>query len=98
MAGLLNAVRRMRRFDETSDRQGTSLSCFEEFRSASYANRYEELLVRLLRERLYDRTCFLMSDRKKGVSGEFTEPASDLSFQLFVSSLLAKINGDIKGV
>ncbi len=34
---------------------------FEEFKSASYAKRYEILLTKLVRERLYDSACFLMS-------------------------------------
>ncbi len=32
---------------------------FPEFKNASYANRYEILLTKLVRERLYDSACFL---------------------------------------
>jgi Restriction endonuclease XhoI len=63
---------------------------FDEFRSASYARRYEVLLTKLMRERLYDATCFLMSTSTDGPRGQYTEPVPELSFTNFVSSLLAK--------
>lgn len=63
---------------------------FEEFRSASYAKRYEVLLTKLVRERLYDSTCFLLSDYERGREGYYSEPLSELGFANFVSSLLAK--------
>ena len=63
---------------------------FEEFRGASYSRRYEVLLTKLVRERLYDATCFLTSDSKEGPNGYYEEPCSELGFANFVSSLLAK--------
>ena len=63
---------------------------FPEFRDASYAKRYEILLTKLVRERLYDSACFLMSSAKEGLTGQYKEPAPELSFQNFVESLLAK--------
>jgi hypothetical protein len=63
---------------------------FEEFRSASYAGRYEILLTKLVRERLYDAACFLMSDSTDGLNGQYSEPVAELSFTNFVSSLTAK--------
>jgi hypothetical protein len=63
---------------------------FEEFKSASYARRYEILLTKLMRERLYDATCFLMSNSQKGALGYYTEPVPELGFSNFVSSLMAK--------
>jgi len=63
---------------------------FEEFKAASYARRYEILLTKLVRERLYDATCFLMSNSTDGVQGRYREPVPELSFANFVSSLLAK--------
>ena len=63
---------------------------FQEFKSASYARRYEILLTTLVRERLYDATCFLMSNSGDGVRGQYTEPVPELSFANFVSSLMAK--------
>lgn len=63
---------------------------FEEFKAASYARRYEILLTKLVRERLYDATCFLMSNSSEGVKGEYSEPLPELSFANFIASLLAK--------
>jgi hypothetical protein len=63
---------------------------FEEFRSASYARRYEILLTKLVRERLYDSTCFLMSNSMDGPKGKYSEPVPELGFANFVESLLAR--------
>lgn len=40
----------------------------EEFRSASYAERTEILLTRMVRERLYDATCLILSKREEGLT------------------------------
>jgi len=69
---------------------------FEEFRGSSYAKRYEILLTKLMRERLYDSACFLLSDPDGGPKGDYTEPSSELSFQNFVSSLLARAIAHVK--
>jgi len=63
---------------------------FPEFKEASYAKRYEVLLTKLVRERLYDAACFLMSNPGAGSRGVYREPAPELNFQNFVASLLAK--------
>jgi hypothetical protein len=63
---------------------------FPEFKEASYAKRYEILLTKLVRERLYDAACFLMSSAAKGAKGLCREPAAELGFQNFIASLLAK--------
>jgi hypothetical protein len=63
---------------------------FPEFKEASYAKRYEVLLTKLVRERLYDAACFLMSSAADGARGVYREPAPELSFENFVTSLLAK--------
>jgi hypothetical protein len=63
---------------------------FEEFRSASYAKRYEILLTKLVRERLYDSTCFLMSNSVAGPKGNYSQPVPELSFANFTASLLAR--------
>ncbi len=63
---------------------------FPEFQSASYAKRYEILLTKLVRERLYDAACFLMSNAAEGPNGGYREPATELGFQNFIASLLAK--------
>ena len=63
---------------------------FEEFRDASYARRYEILLTKLVRERLYDSACFLMSNRTTGPHGEYLEPSTELQFDQFITSLMAR--------
>jgi hypothetical protein len=63
---------------------------FPEFKDASYAKRYEILLTKLVRERLYDAACFLMSNASDGPKGFYREPSPELGFQNFVDSLLAK--------
>ena len=69
---------------------------FEEFRDSSYAKRYEILLTKLLRERLYDGACLLLSSRSEGSQGKFKEPSSELSFQLFAGSLIARAIAFVK--
>jgi hypothetical protein len=63
---------------------------FPEFKNASYAKRYEILLTKLIRERLYDSACFLLSDSKNGLKGSYKEPAVELNFEKFMTSLLAR--------
>lgn len=69
---------------------------FPEFRQASYAKRYEILLTRLVRERLYDSACFLLSDRETGPQGVSREPNSELSFRNFAESLIARALAHVK--
>ena len=64
---------------------------FPEFKSASYARRYELLLTKLVRERLYDSACFLLSGASDGRKGDYSEPAAELTFRKFLSSLLARV-------
>jgi hypothetical protein len=63
---------------------------FPEFKNASYAKRYEVLLTKLVRERLYDSSCFLLSDARNGPRGSYREPVPELSFENFMTSLLAR--------
>jgi hypothetical protein len=69
---------------------------FPEFKDASYARRYEILLTKLVRERLYDAACFLMSNAVEGRNGIYREPSVELGFQNFVSSIIAKAIAVIK--
>ncbi len=65
------------------------LRAFPEFRNASYADRYNQFLTKLVRERLYDAACFLMSSVETGLTtGQYREPNGELSFANFVASLL----------
>lgn len=61
-----------------------------EFEGASYAKRYELLCLKMMRERLYDSACFLMSEKKGGVKGEYSEPCAELAFKNFAASLTSR--------
>jgi Restriction endonuclease XhoI len=63
---------------------------FSEFKGTSYARRYELFCERLMRERLYDSTCLLLSDRSGGLKGRYAEPNPELSFTKFATSLTAR--------
>lgn len=62
---------------------------FPEFDNASYSKRYEIFCRKLIKERHYNVASFLLSDRKKGLKGEYNEPADDLTFEIFAKSLVA---------
>ena len=62
---------------------------FPEFRSASYAKRYEILLTKLLRERLYDGASLLLTAKEDGIKGQFRSPSEELSFAKFAAGLSA---------
>lgn len=61
-----------------------------EFQGTSYADRYRLFCRELMRERLYDSTCFLLSNRSEGVDGAFSEPDPELSLESFAIELTAK--------
>lgn len=56
-----------------------------EFRGASYSTRAEVLLRRLVRERLYDAACLVLSTNAEETA--IREPAEDLSFRRFIAAL-----------
>jgi hypothetical protein len=62
---------------------------FPDFKDASYARRYELLCLRLVRERLYNAACLVLSDRTGGVKGFYKEPNPEIGFRFFVNSLTA---------
>ena len=62
------------------------------FRDTSYSKRYQIFCERLMRERLYDATCFIMSNRKQGLLGKYLEPSPELSFEKFAASLMSHAN------
>jgi hypothetical protein len=64
---------------------------FPEFIDASYAQRYQLLMIKLVRERLCDSTSFLMSSRLAGPKGRYTFPDQNLSFIQMAASLSGKI-------
>jgi hypothetical protein len=69
---------------------------FPEFRGASYRDRYAILIEKLLRDRLYDGACFLLSSSDAGTSGDFSQPHPELTFQKFVSPLIAHVSSICK--
>ncbi|MCA9235329.1 MAG: hypothetical protein KDA44_07645 [Planctomycetales bacterium] len=62
---------------------------FPEFVGASYAKRYEILLTKLLRERLYDGASLLLTPRAAGRKCKFHCPSEELSFTTFAAGLSA---------
>ncbi len=70
---------------------------FPEFRDASYEKRYEILLTKLLRERLYDAACLLTSSATDAARGRYGEPAAGLGFQNFALSLMARAIAAARG-
>jgi hypothetical protein len=52
-------------------------SVFDEFRGASYAKRYELFCRKLVRERHYDASAFLLSGRKAGIDGASANPQNN---------------------
>lgn len=63
---------------------------FDEFREASYAKRYEILLTKMVRERLYDAASLILSPSDASRNGAFSEPCAELTFANFAESLVAR--------
>ncbi|MYB39734.1 restriction endonuclease [Candidatus Saccharibacteria bacterium] len=61
----------------------------KQLKKASYAKRYELFCERLVRERLYDAACLILSDRNEGMNGSYSEPNPEISFRNFATSLRA---------
>ena len=61
---------------------------FPEYHEASYADRYRLFCERLMRERLYDGACLLLSKSETGSKGEFLEPSKEVDFAAFADSLI----------
>jgi len=64
---------------------------FPEFNGASYRQRYSILVEKLLRERLYDGACLMLSTAETGPDGEYSEPNPELTFAKFVTPLVAHV-------
>jgi hypothetical protein len=64
---------------------------FDEFAGASYARRYQILLNKLQRERLYDASCLLLTGSSAGQSGDYSEPDPELGAARFIGSLLGRV-------
>ncbi len=59
----------------------------QEFQDASYADRYTIFCRKLVRERLYDATCLILTNKKDGPRGKYREPAADHGAAAFAASL-----------
>jgi hypothetical protein len=70
---------------------------FREFREASYAKRYELLLRKLVREKLYDCAAFITATAEGGSIGDYTEPASDLTMRMFLANLAGHVAAHVAG-
>jgi len=64
---------------------------FPEFRGASYRERYAILVEKLLRDRLYDGACFLLSSATSAGSGDYIEPHPELTFAKFITPFVAQV-------
>ena len=63
---------------------------FPEFRQASYAKRYEIMMTKLVRERLYDSAALLLSSQGSAKNGSYRQPSMELSFENLLNSLKAR--------
>lgn len=68
----------------------THFPVFPEFRDASYAKRYEILMTKLVRERLYDSAALILSNSAAAKSGDYRQPSVELSIENFLTSLRAR--------
>lgn len=64
---------------------------FSEFQNSSYAKRYELFCRRLVLERHYDSSAFILSKAEQGTKGDYSEPAPDLTFERFATSLVGHV-------
>lgn len=62
---------------------------FPEFQDSSYAERYRILCQKLVRERLYDAACLMLSDAQRGLDGDYREPSMEVGWRNFAASLMA---------
>jgi hypothetical protein len=71
---------------------------FPEFRGASYCQRYQLLLRKLVQEKLYDSAAFLTSTEKGGPRGTYSEPAEDLTMKRLLASFAGHIAGYLAAI
>ncbi|MFG0333835.1 MAG: PaeR7I family type II restriction endonuclease [Maioricimonas sp. JB049] len=69
--------------------RGMLFNPFPEFEGTSYADRYDILLTKMIRERLYDAASFIMTPREAEADGAHSYPNVELSFRNFATSLHA---------
>lgn len=64
---------------------------FPEFEGASYRERYRLLIQKLVRERLYDSACFLLSPQSRSRSVSYSEPDPEFAFDQFADALVSHV-------
>lgn len=64
---------------------------FPEFKGASYRDRYQILLEKMIRDRLYDGACFMLSSEDATTTGDYSEPHDELTFTKFITPLLGHV-------
>lgn len=69
---------------------------FPEFVGASYAKRYELFCQKLVRERHYSSSTFLISDSTNGLEGKYKEPSTGLQFRQFAQSMIGHASTFVK--
>lgn len=73
-------------------------SVFPEFAERpSYAKRYELLLSKLRRERMYDGTALLLSRMDSSEENIYSEPSDELSIRRFLAALAGHVRGFLDG-
>ncbi len=65
---------------------------FREFHGASYSKRYEMLMTKLVRERLYDNAALLLSSSNTANEGGYRQPSEELDFNDLLTSLKARVS------
>ncbi|MGO8754731.1 MAG: PaeR7I family type II restriction endonuclease [Gallionellaceae bacterium] len=64
---------------------------FEEFKGASYAERYNILCKKLVQEQLYTSACIVTSPKSAGNSGEYSDMSNMTSLKTMVTTLAGHI-------
>lgn len=65
---------------------------FPEFHGACYAKRYEILMTKMVRERLYDNAALLLSRPDAAEDGEHLQPSEELDFSNFLTALKGRVS------
>ncbi len=71
---------------------------FDEFREATYVDRCEQTVRRLIHERCYNAAYLITSNKTRGIRGGYAEPASDLGFARFVKVMCGHVKTNYDAV
>jgi hypothetical protein len=70
----------------------------DEFRDASYAQRCEHSIRRMVRERCYNGAAFLTASPTTWANGKYREPAADLEFAPFATLMCGQVLANYRAV